>query len=114
MDDACAAGALVSRARFAELVEDLRRLDPQRIRTAVHAMLPRLAERNAFDAATATLAHAALCDEAARLMVKHELLAAYRDRVSGERPIPVIRVPSLPRSDGVPIARGELVKKAAG
>ena len=79
----------MSRARFAELVEELRRLDCSRARTTIHAMLPRLEDRQRFDVATAGASHAVTCDEGARAIVRHELLASYApgagDRVSGER-----------------------------
>jgi hypothetical protein len=60
-----------------------------------------LEARNTFDALTATMAYAALVDEAARVMVRQEILASYRDRVSGIRP--------LARA----VARIELVKRQA-
>ncbi len=86
------AGGRVSRARFAALVEQLRRLDPQHIRRHVHATLPRLQDRETFDRVTVGVSHAALVDEAARTLVRQEILAGYRDRVSGERPIPLARI----------------------
>ena len=91
----------MSRARFAELVDDLRRLDPQRVRVLVHMQLATVAEREVFDRTTANLAHAALCDEAARLMVRYEILASYKDRVSGVRPL----------AKGAPVAKLALVSK---
>ena len=90
----------MSRARFAELVEELRRLDCSRARTAVHAMLPRLEDRQRFDAATAGASHAATCDEGARAIVRHEILASYRDRVSGEHPVPIARIALVKRAAG--------------
>jgi len=55
-------------------------------------MLRTPAERATFDRSTANLAHAALCDEAARVMVRAEILASYKDRVSGEHAVPLARV----------------------
>ena len=93
----------MNRARHAELVADLRRLDPQRIRVLVHAMLGSVAERETFDRTTGGLQHAALCDEAARLMVRQEILANCRERVSGEHALV-----------GHPVARIALGRRAAG
>jgi len=88
----------VGRQRFAELVEDLRRLDPGKIRLAVHLALPKVAERDRFDGETATAAHAVLVDAAARLLVRAEILASYRDRVSGVHPVAVARVQLVRRT----------------
>jgi len=88
----------MSRARFAELVAELQRLDPVRIRRAAHAALPRLADRETFEATTSGLRHAELAEQAARVVIRQEILASYRERVSGE----------------LPIARIHLVKRAVG
>jgi hypothetical protein len=65
-------------------------------------MLPRLEDRRRFDAATEGASHAATCDEGARAIVRHELLASYApgagDRASGERSVPVARIALVRRA----------------
>jgi len=77
-----------ARQRFAELVADFSRLAPDRIRVYVAATVSSMAERRAFEERTAGAMHSVLCDDAARTVVRAELLReSYRratERASSE------------------------------
>jgi len=81
---------LSSDGRYVSLRGAFERLDKQRLRAHVHALLPLLADRRAFDLAAVDVSHATLVDLGARYVVKAELVASFRsveppsgDRVSG-------------------------------
>lgn len=88
-----------SSERFAALVGILERFDPARIRVLVHASLPKAADREAFDAATADAQHRALVEAGARAVVRAELVASFTaaaaERISLVRPL----ARTLPRQD---------------
>jgi hypothetical protein len=80
------------------VLAELQPFDNEKVRLRAHAMLPRAADRRAFDETSAGLSHAALIAHAARMIVRAEVLASYAappttgDRVSGIRPVPVARI----------------------
>jgi hypothetical protein len=64
-----------TRRRFEEVIDQLVPLDCGKVRSAVHARLPRLADRHAFDVATEDAAHGELVAAGARFIVRAELSA---------------------------------------
>jgi hypothetical protein len=65
-----------TRRRFEEVIDRLVHLDCARVRAAVHARLPSLADRHAFDVATEDAEHGELVAAGARFIVRAELTAA--------------------------------------
>ncbi len=90
-----------TRRRFEEVIDQLVPLDRLKVRSAVHARLPRLADRQAFDAATEDAEHGELVAAGARAIMREVVRAEMNAETTGDR------------VSGVVVARIDLLRRRA-
>jgi hypothetical protein len=90
-----------TRRRFEEVIDQLVPLDRVKVRSAVHARLPRLADRREFDTATEDAEHGELVAAGARYIMREVVRAEMGAEATGDR------------VSGVVVARIGLVRRQA-